>query len=103
MWLSSSWLLIVNWEKIKTYFKVALLNKKEAQLKGLENYQLTHIAKNGNTKDVAKWSFDKDISIELTISTEARDWKNVAEEVIRAATPYPGPECMDPGNMAASI
>ena len=79
MWLGSSWLLIVNGEKRKTYLKVELLNKKEAQLKDLENYQLTHIAKNGNTKDAAKWSFDKDISMELTISTEARGWKNVAE------------------------
>lgn len=43
----------------KNGLKIKLLSKKEEKHKDLENSQPIHIAKNENTKGVAKWAFDR--------------------------------------------
>lgn len=64
MWLGSSWLLIVKCEMRERIYKRESLSKKELRFKDLESSQPIYSAKSENTKGVAKWRFDTEISVD---------------------------------------
>lgn len=60
------WLLLIAYNKMQEKendLEIELLSKRELELKDLENPQSIHITKNENTNNVAKWLFDKEISM----------------------------------------
>lgn len=48
----------------KKILKDEIVDHKEAELKNLGNFQAIHTAKYKNTKSVARWTFEKEISVD---------------------------------------